>query len=346
MIMFAPIVIPTLNRYEHLVRCVESLKRNSLAKDTEIYISLDYPPNQKYVEGHEKIKEYLQNDLKDGFKEIHIFFQETNLGGIGNSNFLRNEVYKKFNCHIYTEDDNEFSPNFLEYANKGLEIYKDDNDVVAICGCRKGEKDWGDNGNVKKVQNFNAWGYATWNDKIEECNQWICRSNFLKLLKDKRFCDYLYSESYELFYALIEFFLASPSDYKSVYIDEKGEFTKIDYAKAIYILATNKCVIMPRKTKVRNWGFDGSGANCVRVKSFNPENIDIDRNSTFDYCFESQDKESINEVEVYKDTSYKKLAKRARFYRFIMCTFGFWLARKMNNVSYLLKTFSKKIRNR
>ena len=58
----APIIIPTLNRHEHLKKCIESLQKNKLAKQTELFISVDFPPNEKYKVGYEKVVEYLQND--------------------------------------------------------------------------------------------------------------------------------------------------------------------------------------------------------------------------------------------------------------------------------------------
>ena len=45
---YAPVLIPTLNRYEHLKQCLESLSKCSLAEHTEVYIALDFPPSEKY----------------------------------------------------------------------------------------------------------------------------------------------------------------------------------------------------------------------------------------------------------------------------------------------------------
>ena len=47
--IYAPILIPTLCRAEHFIRCVESLKNNSWAKYTDVFIGLDYPPTEKYI---------------------------------------------------------------------------------------------------------------------------------------------------------------------------------------------------------------------------------------------------------------------------------------------------------
>lgn len=41
-IYYAPILIPTLCRYEHFVRCIESLKKNDWAKFTDINKATQY----------------------------------------------------------------------------------------------------------------------------------------------------------------------------------------------------------------------------------------------------------------------------------------------------------------
>ena len=46
-----PILIPTLDRYEHFKKCIESLAKNTHANKTELVIGLDYPPSEKYMDG-------------------------------------------------------------------------------------------------------------------------------------------------------------------------------------------------------------------------------------------------------------------------------------------------------
>ena len=57
---YAPVLIPTLNRYEHFKRCLESLEKCTGAEHTEIFVALDYPPSEKYKEGWSKICKYLE----------------------------------------------------------------------------------------------------------------------------------------------------------------------------------------------------------------------------------------------------------------------------------------------
>ncbi len=48
---YAPVLIPTLNRYEHFKRCLESLELCTGADKTDVYVGLDFPPSEKYHKG-------------------------------------------------------------------------------------------------------------------------------------------------------------------------------------------------------------------------------------------------------------------------------------------------------
>ena len=60
-VTYAPVVIPTLCRFEHFKRCVDSLSRCIHANQTELIIGLDYPHKESHVESHSKILDYLNN---------------------------------------------------------------------------------------------------------------------------------------------------------------------------------------------------------------------------------------------------------------------------------------------
>lgn len=76
---YAPILIPTLNRYEHIRRCVESLSRCTHADKTELVIGLDFPPSEKYIERWKRIDAYLAGKEHDEFFEqpvVDLFFKK------------------------------------------------------------------------------------------------------------------------------------------------------------------------------------------------------------------------------------------------------------------------------
>ena len=79
--IYAPIMIITLNRSRHLKECIESLQRNGWAKYTELYISVDFPPSEKYMKGYLEIKKYLNKKI-EGFKKVNVIFQKKKFGSI------------------------------------------------------------------------------------------------------------------------------------------------------------------------------------------------------------------------------------------------------------------------
>lgn len=95
--LLIPICIPTCNRYEHLKRCVESLSKCTLASETDLIISVDYPPSDKYVDGNEKIKKWLERGI-EGFKSVQIFFQEKNLGAY--EKLRKNSYFRTVVCFL------------------------------------------------------------------------------------------------------------------------------------------------------------------------------------------------------------------------------------------------------
>lgn len=254
-------MIPTLNRCEHLKKCIQSLNNNSLAAQTELYISLDFPPAEKYKEGYDRVKEYLQSGIT-GFKEVHIFYQKTNLGPSENSSFLQKEIFKRYDKYIYTEDDNIFSPNYLEYMNQCLEKYKDDDTIFAIGGYSY-PIHWTDDSNVliKQSLNFPAWGYGIWKKKYED-EKLFSRTDVFNYLKNFQNAKDLYRYHRNLFNHAV--YIASGKHYLAIL--SNGELRHIDAVKGIYMFINKKYMILPALSKVRNIGHDGSGQNCQAAK--------------------------------------------------------------------------------
>ena len=69
---YAPIIIPTLCRFEHFQRLIESLKCNSWAKYTDVYVGIDYPPIQRYRQGWQRICDYVDNGNFDEFASFNV----------------------------------------------------------------------------------------------------------------------------------------------------------------------------------------------------------------------------------------------------------------------------------
>lgn len=133
---FAPVIIPTLCRYEHFKNCMESLAKCTWADHTEVYVAIDFPAKEQHWEGYDKINAYLDN-CRLPFKKVHVIKRERNYGisnRINNYTELKREVRQKHDFWIFTEDDNIFAPSFLDFMNKAFVRYWDDEKIVNICG--------------------------------------------------------------------------------------------------------------------------------------------------------------------------------------------------------------------
>lgn len=97
---YVPVLIPTLNRYKHFKRCLESLERCSGAEHTDVFIGLDYPPSDKYVDGWKLIDEYLsEKERGHGFNNLTVIRRYFNCG-VGNpssnGNLLLQEIHQNY----------------------------------------------------------------------------------------------------------------------------------------------------------------------------------------------------------------------------------------------------------
>ena len=78
---FAPVIIPTLCRYDHFTRCIESLAKCKFSNMTDVFVALDYPAKKVHWDGYLKICEYLEDKQSEfGFKSLNIIKRERNYG--------------------------------------------------------------------------------------------------------------------------------------------------------------------------------------------------------------------------------------------------------------------------
>jgi len=276
---FAPVAIPTLCRYEHLKKCIESLSRCTWANETELFIAIDYPCKDNHWDGYNKILQYIKHVDELGFKRVEIIKRKTNCG-IGhinsNSALLANYLKTKYDRWIFTEDDNVFSPNFLDYMNKALELYMDDERVIAICGYNF-PIDMGDYDKTTYLTPYyTAWGVGIWKDKR------IAKDidGIKKLLNNKRgVLHLLYHKPFYL--------------YKILQMLENGKILG-DYFHVAYCMINGNFNLLPKTSLVRNIGQDGTGLHSTsqyrdvytnqiidNATEFNISNVEVEEINAF-----------------------------------------------------------------
>lgn len=266
---YAPVLIPTLNRVDHLKNCIESLEDCTYAEQTEVYVGLDYPPSQKYEAGWRKVEDYLKEKVNNNrFKQLIIERRDSNCGAVLNSNLLIDSIKNKYSGYIFTEDDNVFSPNFLDYMNQGLALYKEDSRIMAICGYSYIDiaKDPTANNNIA-YRKYSGWGTGQWCDKVFAYKK-IDRSEYRELLL----------KSWKTTLRLWRLHPISVNDFLSMHFRNQ---TYGDSLANAQLSLENKYCVFPKLSMVRNCGHDGSGEHCGTSSVFT--NQEIDTSNTFDY---------------------------------------------------------------
>ena len=264
--IYAPVMIPTLCRYEHFKRCFESIERCTGAEKTDIYIGLDYPPSEKYVEGWKKIDSYLkEKETQNGFRNLVVRRRNHNCGVCkegSNYQLLVQEIEKVSDRYIVSEDDNEFSPNFLEYMNKGLEFYKDDSRVLHISAYTPPIfKRITDNNTFFGIDTpaygLGCWTHKTAADLFSNSDLECCFRSFpLKTLK-----------LYWMWPSLLEMALNM--------VMKKRDYGEVRYS--MYNYFHQSFTLQPSISISRNWGFDGSGIHCGVAENRELEEIQLEQ---------------------------------------------------------------------
>jgi hypothetical protein len=288
----APIVLFVYNRLSHTQRTIESLQRNELSKDTDLYIYSDAAKNKNNIEFVECVREYIKN-IKI-FKSVVIVEQEIN---IGLANSIISGVTNVINKHgkvIVMEDDLVVSEHFLKFMNNSLNYYEDKKDVWHISGWNypislETSKD------VYFYRVMDCWGWATWN------NRWKYFEKDTKTLINSMSSEDIY-----------RFNLDGCTDlWRQVELNKSG---RID-TWAIFWYATifnhNGLCLNPVRSYVMNIGNDGTGIHCTKSSQYG----DMTLNSNKKLVFERDIIE--NDLIVSQVQKFFEDTKRSLFVRII-----------------------------
>lgn len=158
----APVVLFCYKRPEVLKQTVETLKRNYLAKDSELFIFSDGPKKDEDVPAVESVRDYLKTI--SGFKNIVIREAAENKGLANSIVQGVTAIINKHTKAIVLEDDLVTSPNFLDYMNKGLNFFHNNAKIFSITGFSIPMKGLNEN-SIYFTQRANSCGWGTWKDR-------------------------------------------------------------------------------------------------------------------------------------------------------------------------------------
>lgn len=302
-IEYAAVVIPTLNRYDHLKRCIESLKKSEYSSKTDLYIALDQAPSDKYETGRKQIEEYLDSKI-EGFANVYVHKHAYNLGAVKNMEYVLKWASENHDRFIFTEDDNEFSPNYLEYVNDLLERYADDDEIVAVSGYNYPMKTEGIDGEIYYNKTyFAAFGFAGWFQKFNSIRQSMSKEWLYKLYKDSPNMKVLRQTAPNQYCNFVKGMLGY-----TTLLEKDNDVWKMDLTYGLCMFSNNKKMIFPVISKVRNWGYDGSGINCD-VMDYDPQKPVTHRNFGFE-CQKLDDRSECVDINPVSESENKEIIDR------------------------------------
>ena len=291
----APVVLFVYNRPLHTSKTIESLQKNFLAKDTELFIYSDGPRLEKDVHLVQKIRQYIKNI--HGFKNITIIERENNWGLSQNIIQGVNDVLSSHGKIIVLEDDLITSPYFLKYMNNALNHFQDKKRIMSISGYNHPPSIMKFPANYNKQVYFNyrnsSWGWGTWKDRWEIVDWNI--EDFNDFKKNKR---------------LQKKFNRCGNDVTNMLISQMQG--KIDSWAIRFTYAHFKqdaLSVCPVHSYVNNIGHDGSGQHCGNTNRYINDLLEVSENIEFPKHIEVDERVMDEFRSIYKRGILERLMK-------------------------------------
>lgn len=247
--MHAPITLFVFNRPAHTRQTVEALQNNVLAQDSDLIVYSDAPNSESQAEAVHEVRQYI-HQIK-GFKSVVIIERETNFGLARTIIDGVTQVVKEHGRIIVLEDDLVTSPYFLDFMNRALDTYQDDEKVMHISGYMFPINN-ADMPETFFLRTASCWGWATWD------RAW---RHFEKNPKQ------LFSEFNES--AIRRFNLdGAYSFWEQVEQNESGLMDSWAVFWYATIFQKDGLCLHPKFSMTHNTGHDDSGLHCANTGKF------------------------------------------------------------------------------
>ncbi len=259
----APIILFVYNRPWHTQQTVEALKKNELAKDSELFIFSDLEKNSDAELKVKEVRDYIK--AIDGFKMVKIIKRDSNFGLAKSVISGVTEIINEYGKVIIMEDDLLTSETFLDYMNNALENFKDDRKIFGITGYNHPPKLMNIPGDYKADIYFNpragSWSWATWKDRWDSADWEVADYDNFKNDKKAR-----------------ELFNSGGSDMSRMLDDQmNGKIDSWAIRWCFTVFKNDALYVYPIKSYVDNIGLDGTGVHCGKVEDGKYENRILNR---------------------------------------------------------------------
>ena len=245
----APIVLFVYNRPWHTIITINSLKKNYLSANSNLYIYSDHPKNASENNKVKKVRSIIKSI--NGFNKIEIICRNRNYGLANSIINGVTEIVNRYGKIIVLEDDMVTSPYFLDFMNEGLDKYSTNNEIASIHGYSYP---------ISRIlpetyflRGADCWGWATWKRNWDKFNK--NGSELLHQLRKNKMID--------------KFDINGSVGYTKML---KKQIVGLNDSWAIRWHASmflkNKLTLYPGRSLVKNIGLDASGEHCNTTNIF------------------------------------------------------------------------------
>ncbi len=247
---------------------------NLLFEESVVFFFADGPKENASEADIEKINEVrkLFEPLKEK-KNVSLRFSNKNHGLTTSIVSGITEIINQFGKVIVIEDDLELSPGFLKYMNDALNLYENEERVMHIGGYMVPHSF-----KTSETMFFRAptiWGWGTWQRSWK--NSTFDAKELLKKIKKTDNAQYEFNvkNGYPYYWLLNEIG------------NGKVNAWSVQWYATIF-LKKGLCLV-PKKSLVRNIGFDNSGTNCEPTDIFSQQDTIDNIEVKNEEIYESED---------------------------------------------------------
>ena len=291
----APIVLFVYNRPWHTQHTVESLQKNILADESELFIFSDGPKNEIDKLKVNEVRNYVHR--LGGFKKISIEESKENKGLAESVINGVTKIINQYGKVIVLEDDLVSAPGFLKFMNKALEFYKKNQFIFSISGYSFPLKSL--NNYTEDIYILNrpsTWGWGTWNNRWEKVDWNI--EDYQKFINDE-IAQVKFNEGGEDLTSMLKFQMKG-------YIDSWGvRWAYAHYKNHAYCLYSKNALL-------NNIGLDNSGRHSPRTKKFNVKIEKLNHEISLPESPAINDEIQKNLKSFFKQSIYRKIINRIK----------------------------------
>ena len=250
----APIAVFVYNRPKHTLQLLESLKKNTLLAQSEVYFFSDSAKKPEHEGDVQAVRKVIHGF--SGAKKINIVEQTENKG-LANSIIAGvSKIFENHHSIIVLEDDLIVSDDILNFFNEGLQFHEKNSSVFSLSGYTPSiEIPQNYKHDTYLVPRISSWGWATWKNRWSTVDWKV--SDFSAFIKNKE---------------AIKKHNLGGEDVTAMLINQMtGQIDSWAIRFNYGCYKQNGYCVYPCVTKVKNNGADGTGTHVSATNKYNAE---------------------------------------------------------------------------